>query len=72
MATEIEHKPAEDDRGTRIREIWPASARARRRELGKLLTKTIILAPLAGSSCRRLFRQGAAILASAIGSRQAS
>src|SRR5262245_13435164 len=37
-----------DPRGTRIREIWPTVARVPAvANLGKLLTKTIILAPLA-------------------------
>ena len=47
MTTEPGHKASEDDRGTRIREIWPSVKRVPAvANLGKLLNNTIVLAPL--------------------------
>ncbi len=44
---DLEHSSSTDDRGTRIREIWPTVARVPAvANLGKLLNNTIILAPL--------------------------
>ncbi|MBI3824066.1 MAG: PH domain-containing protein [Planctomycetes bacterium] len=43
----MEHDNPEADRGNRIREIWPSVARVPAvANLGKLLTNTIVLAPL--------------------------
>jgi len=45
--TDLEHQSPDEDRGTRIREIWPTVARVPAvANLGKLLNNTIILAPL--------------------------
>ena len=47
MTTELGHKASADDRGTRIREIWPSVKRVPFvANLGKLLNNTIVLAPL--------------------------
>ena len=47
MPTDFESKSPDEDRGTRIREIWPSVARVPAvANLGKLLNNTIILAPL--------------------------
>jgi len=47
MTTEPGHKASADDRGTRIREIWPSVKRVPFvANLGKLLNNTIVLAPL--------------------------
>jgi uncharacterized membrane protein YdbT with pleckstrin-like domain len=47
MTTEPGHKASADDRGTRIREIWPSVKRVPAvANLGKLLNNTIVLAPL--------------------------
>jgi Bacterial PH domain len=47
MTTEPGHKASDDDRGTRIREIWPSVKRVPAvANLGKLLNNTILLAPL--------------------------
>ena len=47
MTTDVELKSPSDDRGIRVREIWPTVARSPVvANLGKFLTNTIILAPL--------------------------
>lgn len=47
MSTELQTKPAGDDRGQRIREVWPSVARVPAiANLGKFLNNTMILAPL--------------------------
>jgi hypothetical protein len=47
MAPELEPTPPSDDRGIRIREIWPTVKRIPAvANLGKFLTNTILLAPL--------------------------
>ena len=47
MTTELEYKAAGEDRGTRIREVWPSVKRVPAiANLGKFLNNTIILAPL--------------------------
>jgi hypothetical protein len=47
MTTEPGHQASNDDRGRRIREIWPSVKRVPPvANLGKLLNNTIVLAPL--------------------------
>ena len=47
MTTETGHQASNDDRGRRIREIWPTVKRFPAvGNLGKLLNNTIVLAPL--------------------------